>query len=201
MAMNRRTLFSIPIVAAWLARHLTALADAKPSRLPVLNEKVVAFARARKGVKVGDGVCLTLAVEALRSSGAKTCLFNEPDANYVWGTLVESPHDALPGDVVQFRDAEFKGKRQLSRKRTISWHQTYPHHTAIVSEVAAGGKLITILHQNVGGSGAKDDARKVVQETTLRMDSLQKGGSVWIYRPVADSPDPTPAEQPGPESN
>jgi hypothetical protein len=189
--MRRRTLFSI--VAAWLGWSSAALAGgAKPPKLPELNEKVAGFARARRGEKVGDGVCLALAVEALRESGAKICPFNEPDANYVWGTLVESPKDALPGDVVQFRDAEFRGKARLSSRRTISWHQTYSHHTAIVSGVAAGGKLITILHQNVGGSGAGDDTRKVVQETTLRMDSLQKGGSVWIYRPVADSPAPTP---------
>ena len=41
----------------------------------------------------------------------------------------------------------------MSRRRWVSWHQEYPHHTAIVSEVRDGGKLVVVLHQNVGGDG------------------------------------------------
>jgi hypothetical protein len=186
--MNRRSL--IAIVAAWLAGSGPALAEEKTPRLPALNEKVVEFARAQKGKKVGDGSCLTLAVAALKDSGAKVFPLNRPDGNYVWGSPVETTRDALPGDILQFRDAEFQGKRWVTRRRWVSWHETYPHHTAIVSGVAEGGKVITVLHQNVGGPGVEEDEKKVVREATLRMDSLQKGGSVWIYRPVADGAEP-----------
>ena len=191
--MSRRVL----IVAVFLIGPAPAFAEEKAPKLPPLNEKVVEFARDRRGQKVGDGSCLTLAIAALRASGGKVFPFNQPDANYIWGDLVDSPRDALPGDIVQFRDAEFKGKSWVTRRRWVSWHENYPHHTAIVSAVAENGKLITVLHQNVGARDADDASKKVVQEATLRMDSLQEGGSVWIYRPVAADPRPPGAGRRG----
>ena len=130
----------ILIVAVFLAGPAPAFAEEKARSSRPLNEKVVEFARDRRGQKVGDGSCLTLATAALRASGGKVFPFNRPDANYIWGDLVESPRDALPGDIVQFRDAEFKGKTWVTRRRWVSWHQNYPHHTAIVSDVAEKGQ-------------------------------------------------------------
>ena len=156
---------------------------AAPAPLPALNEKVVAFARSQVGAKVGDGVCTTLAVEALARAGAKQYPLDRGDGDYVWGRRIESPKDANPGDVLQFRDAVFKGRQRYSGGRIVFWNQTYPHHTAIVAAVKLDGKVLTILHQNVGGQGVDEAGKKTVQESTLRMDSLQKGGSVRIYRP------------------
>ncbi len=81
----------------------------------------------------------------------------------------------------------FKGRRPLSRRRWYSWKYTYAHHTAVVVDVSEGGKVLTILHQNVGAEGAAESEKKVVQEASLRMDSLQPGGWVRIYRPVERS--------------
>src|SRR5205085_1400319 len=100
------------------------------------------------------------------------------DGDYIWGERVESPKEARPGDVLQFRDAVFKGKQHFSGGRWIAWHQEYPHHTAIVGEVKMAGKVLIILHQNVGGKDVAEDQKRTVQEATLRMDSLQKGG--WV---------------------
>ncbi len=161
--------------------------------LPPLNRKVVDFARERLGEKVGNGECTALASAALRSAGARHFGFHGNGGDYIWGRPIESFKDAMPGDIVQFRDAVFRGKARLSGKRTLTWHQEYPHHTALISEVRDGGKTVVLLHQNVGPDGASREQKQVVSETTLRVDGLQKGGRLWIYRPIDDGATP---EQP-----
>jgi len=167
------------------------LIAAAPRELPPLNQKVAEFAESHRGQKVGDGICVTLAVEALKSAQAKRYPLHGRDGDYVWGRRVDDFKDTLPGDILQFRDAEFKGKKFVTRRRWISWHESYPHHTAIVSGTKEGGKVLTILHQNVGPKDADDAVKQIVQEGTLRIDSLQKGGWVRIYRPVEPADTPT----------
>ncbi len=156
----------------------------EPPPLPPLNEKVVTFAKANLGKSVGDGICITLAADALHEAGARRVSFRDPAGNYEWGDTVPDFKDVLPGDILQFRDAVFQGQRSLGRGRTTRWHQEYPHHTAIVAKVERGGKLITIYHQNVATKGKAESEKGKVQEGELRMDSLQPGGWVKAYRPV-----------------
>ncbi len=155
----------------------------KTEAIPPLNEKVVAFARSHLGQPVGDGICVTLAVEALDAAGAKRFPFDR-SGDYVWGEEVADFKDVLPGDILQFRDAVFHGQRSLGRGRTVNWHAEYPHHTAIVAKVERGGKLITIYHQNVATERKPATEKGNVQEGELRMESLQKGGWVKAYRPI-----------------
>ena len=163
--------------------------------LPTLNRKVVEYATGRVGEKVGDGQCTALASSALRFAGARRFPFGGTGGDYVWGRPVGSFREAIPGDVVQFRDAVYEGKAWVTPRRWVSWHQAYPHHTAIVSGVRDGGKVVVLLHQNVGPDGASVEKKQVVSETTLRADSLMDGGHVWIYRPVAPDDEP-PADSP-----
>lgn len=153
------------------------------SALPPLNEKVAAYARANVGKKVGDGICITLAIMALKQAGARAFPLDRADGDYIWGEPIERPQDALPGDILQFRDAVFDGRR-VAKRRTTWWHEEYPHHTAIVSGVSERGNVLTVLHQNVGGKNKSEDEKKIVRESSLRMDSLQPGGWVRVYRPV-----------------
>lgn len=165
--------------------------------LPPLNQKVLDFAREQLGKKVGDGECTSFAIEALGAAGARRLPLSRRDGDYVWGREVEAFRDALPGDVLQFRDAVLHGKRSLSRRRWISWHHEYPHHTAIVSEVKEGGRVVSVLHQNVGGRNKTEAEKQRVQELTLRVDSLQEGGRIWIYRPISPhetEPQPLPRD-------
>jgi hypothetical protein len=198
-AVKTRTTFVV--MGALLC--LTAARGAGPSEprkgadeLPPLNRKVAEYARGRLGEKVGNGECTTLASAALRSAGAKLYSFRGTGGDYVWGRPVESFGEALPGDVVQFRDAVFKGKSPLPGRRTLSWRYEYPHHTAVISEVRDRGKTVLLLHQNIGPEGAPVEQKQIVTQTTLRADSLQKGGRVWIYRPV--DPDDDVEERPDP---
>jgi hypothetical protein len=153
--------------------------------LPDLNEKVVAFARANLGKSVGDGSCATLAIAALEAAGVGFYPAVGADGELAWGQPVGSFKEALPGDILQFHDAVFDGKKATSKRRWITWHHEYPHHTAIVSRVTEGGKVVAVLHQNVtiAGRGGKN-----VLEGTIRIDSLQRGGWVRIYRPVSAPP-------------
>ncbi len=152
--------------------------------LPALNAKVLAFARASLGEKVLDGQCTSLARASIRDAGAKRYPF-EGGGDFVWGEPVASFREALPGDILQFRDAVFEGKRWLTKRRWVSWKQEYHHHTAIVAEVRERGNVVVVLHQNVGANDAPDSEKQIVQEGTLRTNSLKEGGKVWIYRPVA----------------
>jgi hypothetical protein len=184
--------FDLPIAPRWApvlaiaAVVLLAAAEPGPAPpLPGLNEKVLAFAQAKLGTSVGDGQCTSLAIAALRDAGARAYPMGERDGDFVWGEPIDSFKEALPGDILQFRNAVLKGNKPLSRGRRTSWHFEFPHHTAIVAAVSPGGTRITILHQNVtmGGKDKKD--AKLVQETLLPIDSLQKGGWIHIFRPVA----------------
>ena len=94
----------------------------------------------------------------------------------------------MPGDILQFRDAVFQGQRSLGGGKRTRWHDEYSHHTAVVAKVERGGKLITILHQNVATKGRDESSKGNVQESELRMESLQKGGWVKAYRPVPADP-------------
>jgi hypothetical protein len=120
----------------------------------------------------------------LRSAGAKRYPF-DPSGDFVWGRPVASFKEALPGDILQFRNAVFQGKRWITKRRWVSWHHEYPHHTGIVLEVREGGRVVAILHQNVGAHDADDATKQVVQEASIRPESLQEGGAVAIFRPVA----------------
>jgi hypothetical protein len=184
--MDRRSRSRRFVVLAWVAAVVALDLAATPPAVPIplLNQKVLEFARERIGKKVAYGQCLSLAVEALRYAGAKRYPF-DPSGDYVWGRPVASFKEALPGDILQFRNAVFQGKRWITKRRWVSWHHEYPHHTAIVSEVREGGRVVAIFHQNVGAHADDDATKQVVQEATIRPESLQAGGAVGIFRPVA----------------
>jgi hypothetical protein len=157
---------------------------AKEPDVPEVNAKVLEFCRANLGKKIGDGECTSLAAAALRQAKAKRSTTR--DKEYVWGKLVRTvtaktnlTGDVLPGDVLQFRDAHFKKKIEGG---TIE--ATYPQHTAIVAAVKDEGKVVEVLHQNVGDSRQTDRERRTVQRATIHFNQLQKGGWVKIYRPV-----------------
>lgn len=191
--MNRRTL---AVLGVLLAAGLSASAQqpkkkgkAKEEPLPPLNEKVLAFSKANLTKQVGDGECAALANAALAEAGAKSHreFPDRPnDGDYVWGELVfgvevKDGKSALegsltkvrPGDIIQYRDAKFSGRRPGGG----TYSSSAPHHTAVVSAVGADGKVLGILQQNTNG-------QRVVSETTQVLTDLRSG---WlkVYRPVA----------------
>jgi hypothetical protein len=160
---------------------------AKEEKLP-LNEAVLAFCKGNLNKQVGDGECAALASAALKEAAAKPH-HEFPDSpnegDYVWGELVfgmeikngkgsieGAPTKVRPGDIVQYRDAKFSGRRPGGGTYSAS----ASHHTAVVSGVSPDGKVITILQQNTNG-------KKIVTEATQVLTDMQSG---WlkVYRPV-----------------
>jgi hypothetical protein len=154
-----------------------------PARGGSLNQKVLDFSRKNLGKQVGDGDCFTFAAAALKAAGAKLGFKHSPGpGDAVWGALVytlELKNRALvenkakgqrvqPGDIIQFRDTTFAGAGY-----SLSAFQ----HSAVVVAVGAGGKDLTVLHQNWND-------KKTVQQTLFRLKDLKKGW-VRVYRPLA----------------
>jgi hypothetical protein len=153
-----------------------------------LNARVVQFCQAHIGAKVGDGQCSALAYYALQAAGAKDLndFKNFPaEGDYVWGKHVytvtarrgraaQNPvggHRIRPGDVVQYRNATFKGK--VNGK---PYSFDYGHHTAVVVRMNPRTGVMVVLEQNVNG-------KQIVQQGTIRLQDLRSG---WfrVYRPV-----------------
>jgi len=123
-----------------------------------LSQKVVTWAQGQVGKNVGAGECWDLANSALKQAGAQTS--NDlgptgPDDDYVWGDVVADPKDALPGDVVQYRDWEMTTttRTEVTFKDDAGWFEEpfktigHAHHTAIVVANPGNGAL-TVLEQN-----------------------------------------------------
>jgi hypothetical protein len=155
-----------------------------PKAPPTLNETVLEFARDKIGQVIGDGECTALVTAAFREAGARRFPPFGADADFVWGERLDAVKDAKPGDVLQFRDAVFKGRKMFRNGTIRYWEYRYLHHTAIVADVkkTKSGWVVTVLHQNVSNT---DNPSKAVRRDSLNMAELQPGGEVVAYRPVA----------------
>lgn len=157
-----------------------------------INDKVVQFCKDHRDEKVGKGECTHLASAALKHAGAKphTAFKDAPGKeDYVWGELVyvlemkekslketKVPKKSIaPGDVIQFRDAVFKGK---DLRGFPVYETSCPHHTSVVLAVKTDENILTVLEQNV-------DGKRKVLESAYRLTDL-KSGWLRIYRPVAE---------------
>lgn len=162
-----------------------SLAAGPTRELPPLNKAVIEYARGRLGTSVGDGTCARLAAEALREAGAAR-FYQGPEGEAGWGRPVASFAEALPGDVLEFRDAVFEGRRSLGGGGAVTYRQEFPHHVAIVSGARGRGREVLLLHQNVEVRSVKS---RTVKKGVIRPADLREGGKVLIYRPVPSEDD------------
>jgi hypothetical protein len=135
--------------------------------VPLLNQKVLAFAAEKMGEQVGNGECWTLADEALKSAGAR------PADGYNFGRELKPGERAVPGDVMQFTSVKLAGRRGGG---TYTITLGTPNHTAVIREVK-GPRSYEVLHQNFG------DAGKTVSKVTLDLADLTEG-DVKFFRPI-----------------
>ncbi|MEK6262385.1 MAG: hypothetical protein AABP62_27620 [Planctomycetota bacterium] len=129
------------------------------ANVPELNRKVVAFCRENIDKKVADGICATLAGEALAAAGAKR------SGVYTWGRELDDREPILPGDILQLELIEMKSPG-FSRK--------FHHHTVVVEE--SRPDALVILQQNVRPKG------QIVQRDTWPLVAFKRGYLV-AYRP------------------
>jgi hypothetical protein len=180
--MSRSLVALVALVVA------VGLAASQEKKAPTIGDKVLEYAKKQKGKQVGDGECGTLATEALKEAGAKGRQKDSPnEGDYVWGDLILTVEfkkdkgrveptgklsDVKPGDVVQFRDAQW-----VTRSGNVISTTSALHHTAVVLAVDKNRSTIRTLHQNHNG-------KKVVQEGAIPLNDL-KAGWVRVYRPVS----------------
>jgi hypothetical protein len=166
-----------------------ALADEPGSSSVAVGEKVLEFARGNIGEVVGNGQCTDLVFKAFRFAEARRFRRDGPEADFIWGERLESVKDARPGDVLQFRDAVFKGQKTYRNGSKRFWEYHYPHHTAIVSDIkkTKRGLIVTVVHQNVSNGVVDPDQPRPVRRDALNLSELQQGGQVIAYRPVPES--------------
>ncbi len=191
------------VVAVAQAGNSSAASSKQKLTQPAdLNERMVRFCRERLGKRVGDGQCTALAADALAAAGAETHFKDAPaSGDYVWGTLlckleVKDGKQSLEvseagksldkhrrtnvkaGDIIQFRDAEFHGRRGQS-----IYHITTHHHTAVIQQVSEDGATCKVLEQNWGD-------KLYVTENVYTLPDLSAG---WlrVYRPLEKSSAPT----------
>ena len=157
-----------------------------------MAERIVTYARRRRGERVGDGECFTLADRALSTAGARSASDYgtvTPNADYVWGSTV-SLSDLQPGDVIQMRDYRFDREVTVNNPdgsgSTDTDFQERPHHTAIVESVDGGG-AVNVLEQNApAGSAVRRSQLFFTNSTTTsghRTTTIRVQGSFWFYRP------------------
>lgn len=165
--------------------------SARPTSASIA-EQILSFTRGRRGRRVGDGECFTLADQALRGAGARSASDYgtvSPDADYVWGASV-TLSDLRPGDVVQFRD--YRYDRRVETRHgdgSESWNedsQERPHHTAVVERVGAGGE-VTVLEQNApaGTAVTRNTLFFSNRQSTSdgRSTTIRVSGTFWFFRP------------------
>ena len=130
--------------------------------LPKVNQEIVAYAKANEGKKIDRGECWDLAKYALDEAKANW------EAPYDYGTKYNyKKATILPGDIIQFENAEFKGEL---------YSMSMPHHTAVVLEVLSP-LVLKVAHQNFAG-------KRTVQFTDVNFNDLKKG-QVQFYHPRA----------------
>jgi len=166
-----------------LAIVASTLAGPGQAAEPALNAKIVQYAKSQLGKKVDTGECWELVRRAFEFAGAKMFPPYGPTADYVWGTEIRDQSQIQPGDVIQFRDAEFVSRKTLANGAVQTTTLTLPHHTAIVSAVRNEGKALDVLQQNFGTARMTDAQKRTVQTGTIRVKDL-KSGKLWFYRPV-----------------
>ncbi len=175
-----RSLFPLVVVAVFLPAAVRA--DDK------INARIAEFCKENLNKKVGDGDCYDLAQHALAAAGARPEFKykNYPNkGDYVWGEqlvllevesgkqkLTGKLKDIQAGDVIQFRDTKFAGKKANGKG---TYTLAFSHHTAVVGEAEAGGKVVKIYHQNMGG-------KKETLPGALTLEHLSEGW-IRVYRP------------------
>jgi hypothetical protein len=149
----------------------------------MLGEEIVAFVRSRMGQRVGGGECSDLVVAALEAGGAWVPRGGGGGGEGLdWGDRVEKRSELRPGDVIEFREVVFIGRRRTTRGVEI-YRTEFPQHVAIVERVMDRGRRLVIVHQNAGPATGSEAERRVVRRDTLVMGDLRPGGVMRFYRP------------------
>ena len=159
-----------------------------------ISDRILGFARRKRGARVGNGECFTFADTALSTAGARSAGDYgsvTPDADYVWGSTV-ALNELQPGDVIQLRDYRYDREVDVTNPdgsgSTDSDFQERPHHTVIVESVDGNG-AVTVLEQNAPKGTAVRRSQLFFKDSDTtagnRKTKIKVQGTFWFYRPQA----------------
>ncbi|KAI9808485.1 MAG: hypothetical protein M1826_004130 [Phylliscum demangeonii] len=159
--------------------------------------RIVRWCRDRRGSRVGDGECWTLAFEALTAVAAKCAARGEEAAMVSQGRVhgsciyvhrmpsLGSPRQGFalagvgPGDVLELDHAHFKTQIRLPGSTGTKMRQQFAHqHTAVITHVR--DDVLEVLEQN------SDRLERGVTTGAYAISDLVDG-VMRIYRPVGKS--------------
>lgn len=172
-----------PLIVVLAALLVFATLERSLAEGPELNRRILEFAKENLGKKMGDGQCTGLILEAFKANDCRKF----PNASdplykdeYVWGkssaTVVASEGKLTwegtpePGDVLQIRNAKFKGKVKGG-----TYAASAPHHTAVMVSLDNG--VMMVYEQNVNG-------KQVVMLNKYVVSDMQEG-KISFYRAVS----------------
>jgi myosin tail region-interacting protein MTI1 len=156
------------------------------------GERIARWCESRKGTQVGNGVCWTLAHDALQAV-AEECKARGEEPPLIPHTGVHGvciyahyPPNSPPsppggvtacgvarGDIVQLLSARY------IHAEGWAYEMGAPMHTAVVVGVEKGGEVIKVMEQNI-------NFVKRVVEGNYQLKELV-GGEMQLYRPVGES--------------
>jgi hypothetical protein len=159
-----------------------------------ISDRILGFARRKRGARVGNGECFAFADTALSTAGARSAGDYgsvTPDADYVWGSTV-ALNELQPGDVIQLRDYRYDRDVEVNNPdgsgSSDSDFQERPHHTVIVESVDGNG-AVTVLEQNAPKGTAVRRSQLFFKDSDTtaghRKTTIKVHGSFWFYRPQA----------------
>jgi hypothetical protein len=149
--------------------------------IPIVNQRLLAYASAQIGKRVAGGQCAGLVNEGLRIAKAKpygSWADWPTEGDYVWGdriTVVDPENTNInqvkPGDILQYRNVRIVSKTGNSTRSFSA-----PQHTAIVESVDPQTNQVTVLQQNFNNN------QKVTRDP-LTIRGI-RAGTIYVYRPV-----------------
>lgn len=136
-----------------------------------LNSKILAYAKARLGKKIGRGECWDLAEAALDKYNS------DWDGALGFGQVLNPNIDTIKtGDILQFRSVKLVSTKTTDKGTyTRTEWLGAPDHTAVVYEVI-GKNHYKLIHQNIGN-------KRYLLITEIDLNN-KVSGSVKYYRPI-----------------
>jgi hypothetical protein len=112
------------------------------STSPYAN-KILQYAQAEIGKKLGRGECTDLVVAALAFAGARPGDTSSPIGAYIWGRKINFPTESVqPGDIIQLVNV----KLSFNSGGSSGYWETTTQHSAIIE--TASGLLLHVIGQN-----------------------------------------------------
>lgn len=149
-----------------------------------LSAKIVNWAKARRGQRVGRGECWDLAENALNASGGKNSNDLGPvarNSNYVWGRAITLAN-LSPGNICQFRNYSTEIFDAQTHQKLGGY--SFGHHTAIIGSSYNDGALELVQQNYANNRFVTIDPDVYLRPGTFGNYRVTASGNIWCYEAI-----------------